>query len=591
MKQVLSSPPSKKLLTLKEASLWAGNFLKREISESNISYLIQYGKIKKYSKAKSLCVCLEELKKYYESQSFLKEKSWKKQLGSDLNWALSFDHLREKDTTKHVHRLHPYKGKFIPQLVEYFIDNKTDAFKKEVYFKKEDVILDPFCGSGTTLVQANEMGMHSIGLDISRFNCLIGESKLLDYNIPSLKKEVQRIEQALDTYLKTHSLLDFEKDLSQSLTKFNNSYFPSPDFKYQLARKKIDELSYSKEKEKEFLRIYNQLVKKHGVLLSPLNSKSFENSNIGSFKNPSHFKSFKNSNTHSTWALNKNPPDINSSKSFLDKWYIPSIRQEIDFLFKEIQKTQGNSQGNNQGKDQRQTQANNKKLLSVILSRAIRSCRATTHFDLATLKQPQVTSYYCFKHKKICKPLFSMRSWFKRYAKDSLKRIEDFSKLKTSAFYAFLPADSRTVSLFDEIKKTQPDFYKLLKQKKIKGVFSSPPYVGQIDYHTQHAYSYDLFNFKRKDQLEIGPLYKGQGAKAKQSYIEGISQVLKNSKPFLSKDFDIFLVANDKHQLYLSIAQKAGLKIINQFKRPVLNRTERDKNPYSESIFHLKNNC
>ena len=38
------------------------------------------------------------------------------------------------------------------------------------------------------------------------------------------------------------------------------------------------------------------------------------------------------------------------------------------------------------------------------------------------------------------------------------------------------------------------------------------------------------------------------------------------------------------------IAEKAGMQIVNQFKRPVLNRTERDKNPYSEIIFHLKNN-
>ena len=30
------------------------------------------------------------------------------------------------------------------------------------------------------------------------------------------------------------------------------------------------------------------------------------------------------------------------------------------------------------------------------------------------------------------------------------------------------------------------------------------------------------------------------------------------------------------------------MKIVTQFKRPVLNRTERNKNPYSEFIFHLK---
>jgi hypothetical protein len=56
------------------------------------------------------------------------------------------------------------------------------------------------------------------------------------------------------------------------------------------------------------------------------------------------------------------------------------------------------------------------------------------------------------------------------------------------------------------------------------------------------------------------------------------------------KDFDIFLVANDKWNLYQKIAEKAWMKIVNQYKRPVLNRTERDKNPYSEIIFHFKNN-
>ena len=30
------------------------------------------------------------------------------------------------------------------------------------------------------------------------------------------------------------------------------------------------------------------------------------------------------------------------------------------------------------------------------------------------------------------------------------------------------------------------------------------------------------------------------------------------------------------------------MQIVNQFKRPVLNRTEKDKGAYSEIIFHLK---
>ena len=56
----------------------------------------------------------------------------------------------------------------------------------------------------------------------------------------------------------------------------------------------------------------------------------------------------------------------------------------------------------------------------------------------------------------------------------------------------------------------------------------------------------------------------------------------------MADDFHIFLVANDKHNLYPSIAERACLRIVNQFKRPVLNRTERGKGAYAETIFHLR---
>src|ERR1035437_189386 len=170
------------LVTIPEASKWASNFLEKEILPTNISYLVQYGKVKKHGENGSTMVDLNDLKKYYASYNGNREVSGKKNLGNDLNWTLSFDNLREVDTTKHVHRLHPYKGKFIPQLVEYFLDGHLDDFKKEKFFKGGDTVLDPFAGSGTTLVQANELGIHSIGLDVSQFNCMIAESKLLSYD-------------------------------------------------------------------------------------------------------------------------------------------------------------------------------------------------------------------------------------------------------------------------------------------------------------------------------------------------------------------------------------------------------------------------
>ena len=64
--------------------------------------------------------------------------------------------------------------------------------------------------------------------------------------------------------------------------------------------------------------------------------------------------------------------------------------------------------------------------------------------------------------------------------------------------------------------------------------------------------------------------------------------LFRSSKRFLVDDYDVFLVVNDKYSLYPEIAERAGMRIVNQYKRPVLNRTEKDKGAYAEIIFHLK---
>ena len=261
------------------------------------------------------------------------------------------------------------------------------------------------------------------------------------------------------------------------------------------------------------------------------------------------------------------------SATFLDKWYLQHIRNEVNFvagLVKQIKNQKINE------------------LVSIILSRTIRSCRATTHSDLATLKEPVTQTYYCSKHGKICKPLFSILGWWERYSIDTVERIEFFNKLRTDTYQVCLTGDARAINIFEEMDKVNPEFAKILEKQKIRGIFSSPPYVGLIDYHEQHAYAYDLFGLKRRDELEIGPLSKGQGNEARLSYIQGIAEVLKNCKKFLAEDYNILLVANDKYNIYPQIADEAGMRIANQYRRPVLNRTERDKTPYSEVIFHLK---
>jgi len=56
-----------------------------------------------------------------------------------------------------------------------------------------------------------------------------------------------------------------------------------------------------------------------------------------------------------------------------------------------------------------------------------------------------------------------------------------------------------------------------------------------INYHEQHAYAYELFNFPRRDAEEIGPQFKGKGFAARENYITDISLVLINMKNIFKK--------------------------------------------------------
>lgn len=519
-------------IDVKTASEFATSLLGKNVTTSNISYLIQYGRVKKYGENGNTLISRNELIQYYNSYNGKRESSWREQLGNDLNWELSFDQYKEAETTKHVHRLHPYKGKFIPQLVEYFLDDHFDDFKHEVFFKPGDIILDPFSGSGTTMVQASELGMHAIGIDISEFNSMIANCKVGRYDLPFVKNELNKITNSLKDFLENSHTIEFEGELLKKLYEFNNQYFPVPDYKYKLRNGQINEKIYGQEKEKEFNNIYNQLVIKYNIKL----------------------RQDKNNN-------------------FIDKWFLQHVRNEINFVNNEIEKI---------------IDDNTKMIIRVILSRTVRSCRATTHADLATIYEPITTTYYCSKHGKICKPLFSILKWWETYSKDTINRLYQFERLRTNTYQYCLTGDSRIIDVFQSFENINQKFANFLRNNKIRGIFSSPPYVGLINYHEQHAYAYDLFGFKRQDELEIGPLFKGQGKEAKESYIKGISDVLNNTKKYLVDDFDIFLVANDKYNMYPTIAENAGMKIVNQYKRPVLNRTEKDKSAYSEVIFHLK---
>src|SRR5581483_324698 len=96
----------------------------------------------------------------------------------DLELSWSEEQLPQVERTKHVHSLHPYLGKFIPQLVEVFLRR---------HFRPGDCVFDPFAGSGTTLVEANAFGAHAVGCDISAFNCLLSRVKTAAHSLGALE--------------------------------------------------------------------------------------------------------------------------------------------------------------------------------------------------------------------------------------------------------------------------------------------------------------------------------------------------------------------------------------------------------------------
>lgn len=88
-----------------------------------------------------------------------------------------------------VHSYHWYLGTYIPQIPSILISN---------FSERGETVLDPFCGGGTTLVEAMKMRRRSIGVDSNILARLISKVKttMIEYNV--LEKEIQKIINKID---------------------------------------------------------------------------------------------------------------------------------------------------------------------------------------------------------------------------------------------------------------------------------------------------------------------------------------------------------------------------------------------------------
>jgi DNA modification methylase len=356
--------------------------------------------------------------------------------GLDLELSWSERALPERERTKHVHRLHPYHGKFIPQLVEVLVDR---------YFTRGDHVLDPFAGSGTTLVQALESGLDATGVELAAFNCLLIRVKTAQYELPLLREEL------------------------------------------------------------------NEVYERIGV----------------------------------------QPTKARRASKYVRAWYAPQARAELlafadligEYVYSDV--------------------------LRVVLSRAARSARRTTHFDLEAPRVPRHGEYWCHKHKRLCRPVESAGSFLRRYTLDTLARIEEFARVREEGYGAVVvhgdARDVRHAVTYD-------------------GVLTSPPYPGLIDYHEQHRYAYELLELDDRRELELGAAAAGTSRAAIEAYVEGVADALANASRSCADGAPVLIVVNDRRDLYPAILERAGLQLEHRLRRHVNRRTGRRAGEYFEDV-------
>lgn len=89
-----------------------------------------------------------------------------------------------------IHDIHPYHAKFYPGIPQYFLSK---------YATRDSVVLDPFCGSGTTLLECNAAGIRSVGIDINFLSAKISACKTFTYASEKLNSLIEYILAADDS--------------------------------------------------------------------------------------------------------------------------------------------------------------------------------------------------------------------------------------------------------------------------------------------------------------------------------------------------------------------------------------------------------
>ncbi|GEM_PF-5893586 len=117
-----------------------------------------------------------------------------------------FRRIGEEETNYATHHLYRYPGQFVPQIPGFLI---------EKFSKKYDVVLDPFCGSGTTLVEANLLHRNSYGTDVHPIARLVTKVKT---------RKISMSNDELITITNINPDFDDFDEIAEECKKFEYSY-------------------------------------------------------------------------------------------------------------------------------------------------------------------------------------------------------------------------------------------------------------------------------------------------------------------------------------------------------------------------------
>jgi hypothetical protein len=208
-------------------------------------------------------------------------------------------------------------------------------------------------------------------------------------------------------------------------------------------------------------------------------------------------------------------------------------------------------------------------VLRVVLARAARSARRTTHFDLDFPQAPQLEPYWCHKHKRTCSPVETASQFLRRYTRDTLERLKAYARVR---------ARKRSATIVHGDARRE-DY-----AERFDGIVTSPPYPGLIDYHEQHRYAYELLELDDRRELEVGAAAGGTSRGALEAYCDGIVEALRNAGRALRRGAPVIIVVNDRRDLYPEILERAGLRLEERLRRHVNRRTGRRAGEFYEDV-------